>query len=264
MRDDRTTELLETLKGEVDKLTDSDQWKRWLATAARFHNYSFSNQLLIFLQRPDATRVAGYRKWQELKRQVRKGEKGIHILAPIIKKVKDADGNESPRCVGFRGTTVFDISQTDGEPLPAVEVPDPSLLIDSWDLYDRFAKVAADEGVTISKQSDSPSGAHGWYEPKRKHITIIDTYPVAAQTRTLLHELAHHFTPELTDKTRPQAELIAESAAFIVGSQLGVDTTGYSAFYTAGWANGNSDNIEAVAGVVLKTAKRMYQALGME
>lgn len=264
MRDDRTQELLASLKTEVESLTDSDQWKRWLETAARFHRYSFSNQLLILRQMPEATKVAGYRAWQELGRQVRKGEKGIWILAPMVKKVTEDDGTEHRTCYGFRSVSVFDLSQTEGEPLPTVELPEVSLSEDSWDLYNRFSKVADEEGLSIKRVDSASGSARGWYIASDKTISIVDAYPQASQTRTLLHELAHHFTPDLSKLSRPEAELIAESAAYVVGTQLGIDTTGYSALYTASWANGKAGELEKVAQQVVTTAHRLNEALGLE
>lgn len=122
---DKTEALLADLHAGVRNLTSSEEWQRYLDTAAKFHNYSANNQLLIHLQRPDATRVAGYRKWEEMDRQVRKGEHGIAILAPVL--VRDHDDSCSKpkrgcRCpqklVGYKTVYVFDVAQTDGEPLP--------------------------------------------------------------------------------------------------------------------------------------------------
>lgn len=263
MRDDRTNQLLTTLKGEVDKLADSEQWKHWLASVNKFRRYSFGNQLLIAVQRPDATKVAGYKTWQSLGRQVRKGETGISILAPMVKKVTDEEGEEAKRCIGFRPVAVFDVGQTDGEPLPELTVPTVTF-DDDGELYARLQGVAENNGLAVLKVEKSQDGERGWYSQADKAITIVDEFPMASQTRTMLHELGHHYTPDLSKLSRPERELIAESAAFVVGSQLGIDTSEYSAFYTANWAAGDSDRIEKVAGAVLKTVDGLAGAIGLE
>ena len=118
-----TEDVLDQLREGIATLTSSEKWTRWLQAQSRFHHYSFGNTLLILLQRPDATRVAGYRAWLQLRRQVRKGEKGIAILAPIANRIRveDENGEEkvlagSPRA--FRTAHVFDVAQTDGDDLP--------------------------------------------------------------------------------------------------------------------------------------------------
>ena len=124
-KDERVEEALERLESGVSRILDGEEFKRYLSVAAKFHRYSANNCLLILMQWPDATRVAGYRKWQQMGRQVHKGEKGIKILAPISRKVaEDEETGEAARAlVGFKAATVVDISQTDGEPLP--EAPHP-------------------------------------------------------------------------------------------------------------------------------------------
>ena len=117
--DKRVEDALERLEAGVSRILDGEEFKRYLSVAAKFHHYSANNCLMILMQRPDATRVAGYRAWQSMGRQVRKGEKGIYILAPISRKVaedEDSEAGEAVRAlVGFKTTTVFDVSQTDGE-----------------------------------------------------------------------------------------------------------------------------------------------------
>ena len=132
----KTDELLQRLTEGVEKLTSSEEWVRYLDVQRRFHRYSFGNCLLIALQRPDATRVAGFHRWLELRRHVRRGEKGIAILAPIVHRLKvedEATGEErtiqsAPRA--FRVVHVFDVSQTDGDDLP--EIPCSRLEGEGW------------------------------------------------------------------------------------------------------------------------------------
>src|SRR5690348_5341896 len=117
--DNATSDARERLAEAVARMADSETFAAWLRARATFHDYSFGNICLIVSQRPDATQIAGYKAWQSLGRQVRKGEHGIRILAPFVRKVEDAQTEErTPRVVGFRSVSVFDISQTDGDALP--------------------------------------------------------------------------------------------------------------------------------------------------
>ncbi len=125
---DKPNKALELLYDGVTNLLDSESWKEALKFRSKFHSYSFRNAYLIYLQCPTATLVAGYRRWQELGRQVRKGETSLAILAPILKKVEGEGGDDERKVVGFRTARVFDIAQTDGEPLP--ELPRPERLED--------------------------------------------------------------------------------------------------------------------------------------
>src|SRR5438132_14266511 len=121
-KDNVTVEARERLAEAVAKLADSDTFAAWLRARAAFHDYSFGNVCLIVSQRPDASQVAGYRAWQALGRQVRKGERAIKILAPCVRKVEDKEtGEQARRVVVFRAVNVFDVSQTEGEPLPELE-----------------------------------------------------------------------------------------------------------------------------------------------
>src|SRR5574338_17692 len=116
---DKLDESLTKLVDGVTGVVDSNEFKAWLRTAAMFHNYSFGNQWLIAIQRPSATRVAGFKKWEKMGRKVKKGEKGIMILVPYKAKAElDEDGNEKPRRMFFGTGHVFDVAQTEGEPLP--------------------------------------------------------------------------------------------------------------------------------------------------
>lgn len=119
-RNAQGADLLRELGEQVEALTSSSKWRQWLDVAARLHEYSFGNQMLIASQRPDATKVAGYRTWQSLGRQVRKGERGIKIFAPMAVKDRDAKDDANSVRILFRVVHVFDIAQTDGEPLAEI------------------------------------------------------------------------------------------------------------------------------------------------
>ena len=121
---DRVRKLIEEVQAGVAQVQTSEDWKRWLDACAKFWKYSFFNQMLIAIQRPGATWVAGFQRWKELGRFVRKGEHGIRILAPLIMKVEDQKtGLKEARIVGFRSVCVFDAAQTDGDPLPEIYHP---------------------------------------------------------------------------------------------------------------------------------------------
>jgi len=156
----RQSEVLARLEQAVGAIQDSESFRRYLDMQARFHRYSFGNVALILSQRPDATRVAGYNTWLKLHRYVRRGEHGIRIVVPMRKKAEEPDDKEASR-IFFGGGRVFDVSQTDGEPLPAVEVPD----LDSEEgseLYGHLYGLATAEGLTVHEGDIGlPAGAAG-------------------------------------------------------------------------------------------------------
>jgi antirestriction protein ArdC len=255
-------ELLQQLGRQVEQLTSSDAWRSWLDVAARFHDYSFNNQMLIAMQRPDATQVAGYRTWQGLGRQVRRGEKGIKILAPMVAADCDSDDEDAVRVL-FKVVHVFALEQTDGEPLPVVEWPILATMPDER-LFDELRAVAVSLGLKVETTRRSVNGARGWYEPAKRSVTIVDTYPLASQTRTLLHELAHSLDPGCHDlrgeTTRQERELLAESAAYLAGKRLGLALDDCSTFYLASWG-GQPKELERIAAKVLAVAERLQQAI---
>jgi hypothetical protein len=133
-KQDKQSKEREQVERAVRELLTSEGWRRWAETRATFHNYSMGNCMLIAMQKPDATQVAGFRAWQSLGRNVRKGERAIAIMAPMSVKERDARGDETgERLTFFRAVSVFDISQTDGEPLP--EVPREPITGDSHERY---------------------------------------------------------------------------------------------------------------------------------
>jgi antirestriction protein ArdC len=265
-RNAQRSELLRQLGEQVEALTSSSEWKRWLDVAARFHDYSFGNQMLIAAQRPDATKVAGYRTWQSLGRQVRKGERGIKIFAPMAVKDRDAEDDRASVKILFRVVHVFDIAQTDGDQLPEMEWPILATMPDAG-LYDRMTAVCGALGLTVNFTGTSADGARGWYEPDIRRITIVDTYPIASQTRTLLHELAHSLDPgcheHRGETTRAERELVAESAAYLAGKRLGLDMDECSTCYVASWG-GQPKELERIAGRVLTVAATLEAAVAGE
>jgi antirestriction protein ArdC len=260
---DRTADALKILEVGIQRLTTSDAWARYLRMQAAFHQYSFANVGLILAQRPDATRVAGYRTWEKFERNVRKGEKAIWILAPRFYKpktneeVRSADDAESQDDdqgrIYFKAVPVFDISQTEGEPLPQVVT---KLQGDDAGLFERVKAWSAAWGCPVTVE-DFPGSANGFYVPERHAITVRAGMSAAQQLKTLLHELAHahlHQDIDVYRAHRADAELEAESTAFVVMAHFGLDSGAYSFGYLSVWQGGDEAAIKA-----LKTCAQRIQ-----
>ena len=211
----------------------SERLREYLAFQARFHRYSFNNCLLIALQKPDATFVAGFQRWKELNRFVRKGEKGMMILAPLVKRSKRdeetrRDEDEPPaKVVGFRTAYVFDVSQTAGDELPQMSV----ISGDPGDLPDTLRRLIARSGVEL-RYEESLGGALGVSEGGR--IAILQELAPAEEFAVLAHELAHellHRTERRKETTKIIRELEAEAVAFIVCRSAGLESLERSSDY---------------------------------
>ena len=262
-RKQQMKEITERLEQGVKDIFTSEMYTTYLRTMAKFHNYSFNNTLLIAMQRPDATLVAGFNAWKnKFNRYVKKGEKGIQIIAPApIKEVEEREKidkdtglavlNENgepemerveyvvPR---FRLTTVFDISQTDGEPIPSLEVNELTASVKDYALL-----TAAIEQVSpVPMRFDEIEGdAKGYYSDADKEICIQVGMGESQTIKTMIHEVAHamlHNSDFMKqrgeEKDRLTKETEAESIAFTVCSALGIDTSDYSFPYVASWASG--------------------------
>jgi antirestriction protein ArdC len=219
--------------------------------------------MLIAMQRPDATQVAGYRTWQSLGRQVRRGEKGIRILAPMIVKDRQAEDDDKAVRLLFKVVSVFALEQTEGDPLPELSWPVLATMPDE-SLFERLGDVAASLGLTVTLTAAGANDARGWYDTSQRSITIVDAYPLASQTRSMLHELAHSLDPgchqQSAGTTRAERELVAESAAHLVGKRLGLAMDDCSTFYVASWG-GQPKELERIAGRVLEVAGRLEGAI---
>ena len=252
--------LLEELQDRIDQLRTSAGWVDMLRMRRRMHTYSLNNQLLIWLQNPDATMVAGFKRWQELGRQVRKGEHGIRILAPNRYTRENDAGEKVTGIYGFRVVSVFDVAQTDGPPLPELSVPEPRAC--PAGLYEELRQVAAAGGFDVyaPREIEGTPGAHGWLEPEARRIAIRP----AGEPRMaacLLHELGHGFDPELDLRAyrldhgaRSDAELVAESVAHLCSLDLGIDLAGSEVFYLAGWS-GEVKELFALTGRITASYK---------
>lgn len=245
----------------------SDTLKAYLATMAKFHRYSFGNQMLIAFQRPDATHVAGFHAWKKLGRYVRKGEKGIIIIAPCARKVAesvatDEQGNERREDVrkvsGFRGAYVWDVSATDGEPLPefAQVCGDPSTHTD------RLREAIRADGITLTT-SDGLGGAQGLSSGGA--ITILAGLNAATEFSVTVHEYAHelmHKAERRKTTSRKVKETEAEAVAFVVCHAIGLETGTASSDYLALY-DGDIETLTESLEVIRRTANEILDKLGV-
>jgi antirestriction protein ArdC len=238
----KQADALAILEQGIQNLTTDEKWTNYLKTQSRFHSYSFNNVLMIASQCPDATRVAGYRAWQSMNRQVKKGEKGIIILAPVIRKIEDEASGETLRAItGFRTTSVFDISQTEGDELSTINTP---LAGDDAGLFDALKMYAESRNILVKREAIL-TGAHGlcrFYKDQRIEIVVDSLLPVLHQASILAHELGHalmHSEAEYREHSdKSQRELEAESVAFVVMNHFGFDSGSLSFAYVTAWSGG--------------------------
>lgn len=271
-RSDAVERLHEQLQTSLQELVTSEDWQRALTVAARFHDYSFANTQLIWAQSlargVTPSRVAGYRMWQQLGRQVRRGEHGLGILAPVIRKVTPENGKEDERrVVGFRVVHVFDIAQTDGEPLPEVT----ATLVEG-DLpvhWDQVSELIAAAGFDLQVADvDRLGEANGITDWQQRDVAVRASLPGAQRFKTAIHELAHVRLHEPTAEGRPNCrgivEVEAESVAYLVCAGLGIDSAGYSLPYVASWSGGDVDKVAATANRVIDCARGVLTELEHE
>ena len=262
-RADQLKEITERLEQGVKDIFTSEMYTKYLLTMSKFHNYSFNNTLLIAMQRPDATLVAGYNAWKnKFNRYVKKGEKGIQIIAPAPVKEReerekiDKDTgltvlNESgepeievverviPR---FRVTTVFDYAQTDGEPLPTLGVNELTARVKDYTLLKEAIEQVSPVPIRFGEIEGS---AKGYYSHMDKEICVRADMGESQTIKTMIHEVAHamlHDSDQMKQRGEEKDQLTketeAESIAFTVCSALGIDTSDYSFPYVASWASG--------------------------
>jgi antirestriction protein ArdC len=268
-RDDKLAALHAKLAADVDELTKTENWQRMLELAGRFHSYSWRNLMLIWSQLPSFTRCASYKTWQSMGRQVRTGEKGLQILAPVFRpKTEDdpEDQDEQMRLIGWRLAYTFDVSQTEGEPLPE---PVTRLQGEGPEgLFEGLVAHAEQLGFTLKYGADLniPAGTNGYMDPVNKIIWIRPENDHAQQCKTLAHELAHvllgHGTEEFSD-SRSRGEIEAESVAYMVCQTAGLDTSGYSLGYVGHWApeGKHAEEIAKTATRVVNTARKILDRL---
>lgn len=265
---ERVREMTVALEKGVTEIFSSGEYERYLKTMSKFHSYSFGNIMLIKTQVPEATRVAGYVDWQKkFKRHVRKGEKAIYILGPCIKKYKetDEDGNEvEKKKVYFVPRQVYDISQTDGEPLPSIKVTELGGDVDGYDNLVQKLRNASPVDIGFE---DIRNGSKGYYNLVDKRIAIKDGMSQMQTIKTMVHEITHSILHDKDNGEEAKAdrrtmEVQAESVAYVVNSYLGLDTSDYSFGYIAGWSSGKeTKELKASLNVIQKTAHELIEAI---
>ena len=246
----------ERIAEAVRELRTSDGWLRWLQARSRFYRYSAQNCMLIAMQCPHATRVAPLKTWNQHGRRVQRGERAIAIN--VFKgnfRVEREDGSEEliPR---FQlRACLFDESQTDGEPLP--EPPCEPVSGDTHThLLNPLCLLAGDLGYEVRFQM-VPGRANGYCDLTQQLIVVDDDLAPNAQVRTLIHEIAHAHGIGYSEYGRSAAEVLVESVTFIVCGAVGLDTSGESIPYVAGWDNDDLDTLERFAHLVDSTARKI-------
>lgn len=290
-RAEKLNAIMKKLEDGVKDLFTSENYQKYLRTMSKFHKYSFNNTLLIALQKPDATLVAGYGAWQQkFHRQVRKGEKGITILAPVPVKEKSdpaavpdhgstdhsamkadphgaqpvtKDPPEEKTTLYFRPVTVFDYSQTEGEPLPTIGTDE---LTGDAEGYSAFMQAMTALSPVPIRFDEIDGGAKGYYHTVNKEIVIQKDMSQSQTMKTCVHEVSHailhdreHMKAEGLQKDRQTKEVEAESVAFAVCAHFLLDTSDYSFPYIAGWSSSvdmkelknSMDTIRKTAGEII-------------
>jgi hypothetical protein len=255
-------------------LLTSEGWSRWVKVRSTngLARYSFNNQLLIALQRPDATYVAGFRAFLKLNRCVRKGERGLRIFAPMsVLTTPDhdsgpsAENGEPQRRTVFRAVPVFDVSQTDPlpdtEPVP-LEPPSEPINGDSHaHLLPHLEQLARELGYSVSRRPVQGAG-DGWCDFKKHLIVVNGVLAPNAQVRVLVHEIAHALGVSYRDYGRKRAEVLVDSATYIVCGSFGLDTSASTIPYIAGWGEtGELDSIRSYAETIDTIARRVEDAV---
>jgi hypothetical protein len=256
------TSTFDTLVAQLEA-GQTDVLRQHLEVAARFHRYSWRNQLLIGSQCPTATRVAGFHTWRHLGRWVRKGEHGIVIIAPIVRgerarDIEPADDAIDSRVAGYRAAYVFDVAQTEGEELPQLRT-DASGDPGAW--LPTLEQAVRDAGVTLVDAMDL-GGADAVSTPG--HIEVLATLSAADRFCAIAHEAAHEFLHQRGDRpgSKTVRETEAEAVAFIVGSAVGV-TSSVSARDYIGLYSGNADTLRASLTRIQQTARTILASLNL-
>ena len=282
-------EITDKLEQGIKELFESEKFKEYLTTMSKFYNYSFNNTLLIAMQKPDATLIAGYTSWQRnFDRQVMKGEKGIKILAPAPYKAKeerekidpatqkpvlDADGKPVTETVevmrpAFKVVSVFDVSQTDGKELPDIAVDE---LTGSVENYAAFFEALKQESPVPISFEEIPGGAKGYFSHAENRIAIQEGMSEIQTIKTAIHEIAHAKLHAIdpTEKLAPEErkdrhtkEVEAESVAYTVCQRYGIETSDYSFGYIAGWSSDkDTKELKGSLETIRSTAAEMIESI---
>ncbi len=295
MADERTEkqkvqEITDKLEEGLKELFESEKYKTYLTTMSKFHNYSFNNTLLIAMQKPEATLVAGYKAWQKnFERHVNKGEKAIRILAPASYKIKEErdkldpvtgemmfDENGMPQkeqvevtIPAFRAVSVFDVSQTDGKPIPELEAQE---LLSTVEGYEDFVQALMNVAPVPIGFEDIPGDSKGYFHTEEKRIAVQENMSESQTLKTMVHEVAHSMLHnkeinrddlmEAPAKDRNTKEVEAESVAYTVCKHFGIDTSDYSFGYIAGWSSGKDmKELKSSLDTIRKTASELITGI---
>ena len=274
----------------LKELFESEKYKTYLSTMSKFHNYSFNNTLLIAMQKPEATLVAGYKAWQKnFERHVNKGEKAIRILAPAPYKIKEErdkldpvtgemmfDENGMPQkeqvevtIPAFRAVSVFDVSQTDGKPIPELEAQE---LLSTVEGYEDFVQALMNVAPVPIGFEDIPGDSKGYFHTEEKRIAVQENMSESQTLKTMVHEVAHSMLHnkeinrddliEEPAKDRNTKEVEAESVAYTVCQHFGIDTSDYSFGYIAGWSSGKDmKELKSSLDTIRKTASELITGI---
>lgn len=278
-------EITDGIEQGITDLFQSDTYKDYLKTMSRFTSYSLNNTLLIAMQKPDATAVAGFCTWQKMDRHIIKGEKAIKIIAPCLYNKKsgaDFTGNEGKPVMGkdggpddeqtekvlmgFKIANVFDVSQTEGKPLPEIA----HKLDGSVEGYADFMEAMKQFSPVPVKLETVEGSANGYYHLADKNIVIDNNMSQIMHCKTGIHEIAHAMLHDRSTGTgnmdipdRETREIEAESVAYTVCQYFGLDTSDYSFGYIAGWSSGRElKELKSSLETIRQTAGRIIA--GME
>ena len=285
----KVKEITDRLEEGLKELFESEKYKSYLSTMSKFHNYSFNNTLLIAMQKPEATLVAGFKAWQtNFNRHVNKGEKGIRILAPAPYKIKeerdkldpvtgevmlDKDGMPQTEEVeikipAFRAVSVFDVSQTDGEPIPELEAKE---LLSTVEGYEDFVKAVTYVAPAPIGFEDIPGDSKGYFSTEENRIAVQEGMSESQTLKTMVHETAHSMlhSKEVNkedilapSKDRNTKEVEAESIAYTVCQHFGIDTSDYSFGYIAGWSSGKDmKELKSSLDTIRRTASELITGI---
>lgn len=267
---------LERIENGLAAINTDEDWLKYLSFQSQFYNYSFRNTMLIYLQNPEASFVKGYKAWNKLGRYVKKGAKGLAILAPCYRKVKDfkepdneseyqdSEGEKVTKKVisGFRAAYVFDIADTDGsdEYLPVLV---KGLAGNSGQEKEIYEKLKAFISMEHPVQEVTGTASKGSYNLETGVICVRSDVEYLQKIKTILHEYAHSIDFAMhpgQDISRNRRELVAESVAFVVSLRLGLDTSRYSMGYIKSWLK-DKDELKIVADTVQKVAAKIINNL---
>lgn len=286
-RDEKMKEITDRLQAGLDELFNSEKYAEYLRVMSQFHHYSFNNTLLIAMQKPDATLVAGYHAWEKkFNRHVMKGEKGIQIIAPAPFKEKQEQEKVDPETgevmlredgqpeteevtiviPRFKVSTVFDLSQTDGDPLPELG---PGELTASVENYELFMNAIRGVAPVPIRFNEIRSGAKGYYDNANKEIVIQNGMSEMQTMKTAVHETAHAILHDRDimqeqgiQKDQMTKEVEAESVAFVSLAHFELDTSDYSFPYIAGWSSGrDTKELKASLDTIRKTSSEIIDGI---